>query len=276
MIRRDPKRMVRPGEWVLARVPRPEYTEGREVVLLGIAASREPDDRTRLGFQWYYRPVWRCPEAAKAGTYYTHKEYRDAEDQRYYRLQTWHLDLVDATWDNRVRFDVRTSGEWHKGNGGHLYQPASEDPDLCPGPDYSFHQCSLCNRYVEPWSREDGGLICPHCEARGLVMSAEVAEYLEEVREFARAIGRQSHLEHALTRFSDEWFGADCRTVLGKDFAPYSFTFAVYQLPKPGEADGRLVIHGGLIYQGPTSPADGSAPSFCVSLAEGIGWFTHT
>jgi len=32
----------------------------------------------------------------------------------------------------------------------------------------------------------------------------------------------------------------------------------------------------GLIFQGPSAPADGSFPSLTVSLASGTGWFCHT
>ena len=53
--------------------------------------------------------------------------------------------------------------------------------------------------------------------------------------------------------------------MLGKDFAPYSFDFALY---RPGAKDARkFVFNGGLIFQGPSCPADGSFPSLTVSLA---------
>jgi hypothetical protein len=38
----------------------------------------------------------------------------------------------------------------------------------------------------------------------------------------------------------------------------------------------KFSFNGGLIYQGPDSPADGSFPSLCVGLASGTGWFCHT
>ena len=37
-----------------------------------------------------------------------------------------------------------------------------------------------------------------------------------------------------------------------------------------------MAMNGGLIFQGPGLPADGSFPSLTVSLASGTGWFCHT
>ena len=54
-------------------------------------------------------------------------------------------------------------------------------------------------------------------------------------------------------------------TKMWPDFAPHSLCFS--------QPRG---LHGGFIYQGPDSPADGGAPSFTVSLAGGVGWFCHT
>ena len=62
------------------------------------------------------------------------------------------------------------------------------------------------------------------------------------------------------------------RTVtLFKDFAPQSFGL----LWKSGE---HVYMNGGLIYQGPTCPADGSFPSLTVNIGDPtkVGWFVHT
>jgi hypothetical protein len=71
------------------------------------------------------------------------------------------------------------------------------------------------------------------------------------------------------------------KCVLGKDFAPHSFSFAIYQRDLKVENLGdaptwKFWFNGGLIYQGPDCPADGSFPSLTVSLAKGTGWFVHT
>lgn len=57
---------------------------------------------------------------------------------------------------------------------------------------------------------------------------------------------------------------------LGLDFAPHSFSI----LWK--DERGRPYMNGGLIYQGPGSPVDGSFPSLTVSLDNSVGWFIHT
>lgn len=59
------------------------------------------------------------------------------------------------------------------------------------------------------------------------------------------------------------------RFELYSDWAPFSFSFVV-------KRNGKFMFNGGLIYQGPDSPADGSGPSFTVSLHSGVGWFLHT
>jgi hypothetical protein len=105
------------------------------------------------------------------------------------------------------------------------------------------------------------------------MFNPEDLDHLEQVREFARAAGPSDQLERQLHYFADYGqHGNQC--VLGKDFAPHSFSFALY---RPGAKDARkFVLNGGLIYQGPTSPADGSFPSLTVSLSSGTGWFCHT
>jgi len=132
----------------------------------------------------------------------------------------------------------------------------SGDPELCPGGDYSAYQCSLCERYVEPFSNDDGTLICPYCEATGLVILNEDAlEHLAQAREFARMIGLSRQLEKQLDYLAS-YDGRQC--VLGKGFAPHSFDCAIY---RPGVKDARrFSFNGGLLFQRPGLPADGSWP----------------
>jgi len=54
-----------------------------------------------------------------------------------------------------------------------------------------------------------------------------------------------------------------------KDFAPHSMVFSI-------ERERVCLLNGGLIYQGPTQPANGSFPSLTVSLHNDTGWFIHT
>ena len=89
-------------------------------------------------------------------------------------------------------------------------------------------------------------------------------DYVATVLAWAKSQSLAEQLQAQLDRLGSY---AECH--LGKDFAPHSFSFAVYR-------DGQFLFNGGLIYQGPEQPADGSPPSFTVSLAEGTGWFIHT
>ena len=105
------------------------------------------------------------------------------------------------------------------------------------------------------------------------MFNPEDLDHLEQVREFARTAGLSDQLERQLHYLADYGHrGYQC--VLSKDFAPHSFSFALY---RPGVKDSRkFIFNGGLIFQGPSQPADGSFPSLTVSLASGTGWFCHT
>lgn len=93
-------------------------------------------------------------------------------------------------------------------------------------------------------------------------------EYLDLVRDFAKSMGLEQQLQQKLDYLAEYGDGNNtCK--LGKDFAPHSFIFTMFR-------DGSYWFNGGLIYQGPDCPADGSFPSFTVSLAKRTGWFVHT
>src|SRR5262249_15749367 len=151
---------------------------------------------------------------------------------------------------------------------------ASDYPELCPGEDWSRYECSLCKKFVKPFlrdrepdSEEDCTLICPWCEATGLIiLDDEQLDRLEEVREFARSISLSRQLERQLdflANYANHDDGPKRQCVLSYDFAPYSFSFAHFALPKlAGEKPERKFwFNGGLIFQGPSVPADGSFPS---------------
>jgi hypothetical protein len=104
-------------------------------------------------------------------------------------------------------------------------------------------------------------------------------DYLESVRAFARRIGKHEQLQKQLDYLSTYGETDEYETLcqLGKDFAPHSFSFRVLRVKRGDlESTATFRFNGGLIYQGPDSPADGSFPSLTVSLAEGTGWFVHT
>jgi hypothetical protein len=192
-----------------------------------------------------------------------------------YHISPWDLGMVEG--HSRPFFDADEYGRYLDGKGTWLYEPASDDPELCPGPDCSAYLCERCGEYRMPWSDDEGNLVCHICEVTGLVIADNAEQKLEEAREFARRVGLGEQLERQLSWLgSGKAFGRRAQCVLGPDFAPYSFSFAHHILPEEGEGQRRLSFHGGLIYQGPGLPADGSFPSLTVSLASGTGWFCHT
>lgn len=68
--------------------------------------------------------------------------------------------------------------------------------------------------------------------------------------------------------------GKNTRCTLFRDFAPYSFEFLMER--SENGRDYERWFNGGLIYQGPDVPADGSAPSLTVSIdSKRNGWFVH-
>lgn len=259
-----------PGKWARTRVPDSDcwkepgsrFSPGDEVDIC-VMPRYEPRYDFTNHWDWYYAVGCR-----RAGSEYFMKERKDG-----YFISTWDLSLISPL-DPRFHASTEEHRDYYKGRGKHLYKPTSDDPKLCPGGDYSCYRCSLCERYVEPFSNDAGELICEFCEVSGLVMfNPEDLDHLEQVREFARTAGLSGQLERQLHYLADYGCrGNQC--VLGKDFAPHSFSFAMY---RPGVKDARkFVFNGGLIFQGPVNPANGSYPSLTVSLAAGTGWFCHT
>jgi hypothetical protein len=270
MLTRTKLRALLPGKWARTRVP--DYDRWKESgtnihpgdeVDVCVMPRYEPRYDYSNHFDWYYGVAYR-----RAGSDYFHKERKDGHS-----ISTWDFGLISPL-DPRFHASTEEHRAYHKGTGAHLYEPASDDPKLCPGGDYSCYRCSLCERYVEPFSNDAGELICKFCEVSGLVMfDPEDLDHLEQVREFACSAGLSEQLERQLHHLADYGHrGNQC--VLGRDFAPHSFSFAMY---RPGPKDARkFVFNGGLIYQGPSCPADGSFPSLTVSLSSGTGWFCHT
>lgn len=116
------------------------------------------------------------------------------------------------------------------------------------------------------------------------MIEVQCEDDLAATRAWAATHGLTEKLEKSLKYLSD--YGniglpdgaanrIEHRCVLSADFAPHSFGVDMY---RPGKTPGEwaYAFSGGLIYQGPDSPANGGAPSFTVSLARGIGWFLHT
>jgi hypothetical protein len=102
------------------------------------------------------------------------------------------------------------------------------------------------------------------------MLEVKCPEYLAEIREFADSAGLRDDLERNLDALSK--FGDRCE--LGKDCQPH-FRFSVYR--RTPMSDEYFLFKGGLIYEGPDQPADGSFPSLTVSIGKPIhGWRIHT
>jgi hypothetical protein len=283
MLRKINLRALSPGQWARVRVPDSESWQkcdegnawynpepGQEVDIC-IVPHFVPRFESAGNFEWRTRVIYRRPGSRNA-TEIRHGWYITPAD----------FGLIDTHYGLGPNWDKQTMNEHYEGKGKFLYQPASDDAAICPGGDWSRFECDKCGKFVIPFSDDQGNLICGTCEATGLViLDEEVLNKLEDVREFARSVGLSSQLEgqlHWLGRYgsdSDEPApGRQC--TLWGDFAPHSFAFSHWRLPDEERRDRTHIFHGGLIYQGPTSPANGGFPSLCVSLAEGNGWFCHT
>ena len=276
MLTKTTLRALSPGQWARVRVPDYECWQkpgefsgpmaGKEVDVCVIPCYGPKYDTAY--FHWNYRAAYRTPGSAWANYY----------EPGGSMLAPWSFGLIDAS-QSSPNWDEVTMKDHHQGKGKWLYEPASDDPTLCPGGDWSRYLCSTCQKYIKPFSNDQGDLICSTCEATGLVIrDDEQLDRLEQVREFARLMGLGRQFECQLCFLAREWSGEKTdQCILSYDFAPHSFSFAKYILPAYAKSGERTFsYHGAMIYQGPTSPADGSFPSLTVSLASGTGWFCHT
>lgn len=115
-----------------------------------------------------------------------------------------------------------------------------------------------------------------------LIYDANTAEHMTDVFKTAIEAGLLQQLLdalHGLAHYAEErgkQEGFVVRTTLWKDFAPLSFRFT-HEITRDGET-WESWLSGGLIYEGPDVPADGSFPSLTVSVGgDGKpGWRVHT
>ncbi len=273
MLTKTKLRALSPGQWARVRVPDYESwrkpgegfcrTNPGDEVDICVMPVYSPRYDSRTQFHWNYRVAYRGPKS----------NWANYQSPAGAWISTWEFGLIDPSLSS-PNWDKNTCHEHHEGKGKWLYEPASDDPELCPGADWSRYLCDQCEKYVKPFSNDQGDVICPACEATGLViLDDEQLERLEQVREFATQAGLRRQLERQLDYLASYGEGHN-QVVLGYDFAPHSFSFAVY---RPGAKDDRRFrFNGGLIFQGPSCPGDGSFPSLSVSLASGTGWFCHT
>lgn len=105
----------------------------------------------------------------------------------------------------------------------------------------------------------------------------DITEYLEEVRKFADKVGLREQLEEKLEYLGTYAEYLDTKCYLGKDFAPYSFSFTMMRRDKGSEEDYQYWFNGGCIFHGPhDNGGDGGAPTFSVNLNPHHGWSIHT
>lgn len=268
-------RAIRPGQWARTLVPDydcwKEKGDWREVspgteVEICICPIYAPKADWEKWFEWRYYVMYRRPGSL----------WPNRCTPRGGWISTFDFGLLDGT--TRPFWTEEEYAAHRDGKGAFLYEPASDNPKLCPGPDCSLYLCERCGEYRQPWSDNDGNLVCQFCEVEGLVIDPSQMERLEEIREFARQMGLSDQLNKKLSFLdSRESWGKRTQCVLNWDFAPHSFSFCHYLLPDVTRSGKREpMLNGGLIYQGPGCPADGSFPSLTVSLASGTGWFCHT
>jgi hypothetical protein len=277
MLRKIKLRALSPCQW--ARVLVPNYDcwkeagsriEPGEEVDICVMPSKEPRRSHPNYFEWHYRVAYK-----RAG-----RDYFYTERSNGYLIGPCDFGLISTEYSS-PNWDIETCRAHHKGEGTYLYEPASDDLELCPGSDWSRYDCSICGKFVKPFLNDDGDLVCPSCEATGLViLDDELLDKLEREREFARTTGLSKQLEQQLDYLAGYARGdgePKRQCVLSDDFAPHSFCFSHFVLPK-FTADGKrhFWFNGGLIWQGPGAPGDGSFPSLSVSLCPGTGWFCHT
>ena len=94
-------------------------------------------------------------------------------------------------------------------------------------------------------------------------------EHLVKAKAFAKQIGKLEQLESQL-EWLDNYAGREVtECYLYQDFAPHSFEFVIMK-------NNERWFNGGLIYQGPDQPGDGSFPALTVSLDSSQGWGIHT
>jgi hypothetical protein len=115
-----------------------------------------------------------------------------------------------------------------------------------------------------------------------LIIPEETREYFLEVQKIAYDRGLAKEFDDAMMQahlygcdWTDPW---NCKFTLYKDFAPLSFSYRIEFRDKEEKDVYIYFCNGGLIYEGPDSPADGSFPSFTVSVGSNnkVGWFMHS
>lgn len=81
-----------------------------------------------------------------------------------------------------------------------------------------------------------------------LLYEKSLQSRLDEILKHAEAIDKREHLEKALGRLAyATFFGAEARTVVYSDFAPYSLGFAI-EVKNKNTGKWEFALNGGFIY----------------------------
>ena len=110
---------------------------------------------------------------------------------------------------------------------------------------------------------------------RNPIDSSSCEAHLAATRAFADRVGLRDSLEECLERLTRPFMGRESRTVIRKDFAPYSFEFVKTYKSESGAWE--YAYNGGIIYHGPhDNGGDGGMPTLSVNLEPHNGWSIHT
>lgn len=270
---RHPKKLVRPGQWVLAKVPdhlrESSYDfEHHDTAYICIVPEYGPIHDSESGFRWWYYINWRFPhtepqEGERYKWYWTHNtQYRvkdkDPEatwrDGSYRYMIQYDFGLIEyngGDWRQPGPYDEEESSKKYSGKGGFLYDPASDDPEECPGGDYSIYFCDQCQKFVIPWSDDEGNLVCSGCSPlTGMIYDEKTADQIERARALANFVGPEcrNHLEQCINYLGmrEAWNRLSRCYLHTEDQFSFYFVLASYD-------DGKWVrgMNGGLIMHGP-------------------------
>jgi len=306
------RKLVRPGRWVLAKINSTCWIkthsydfQSYDVAWLCITTEYGPVYDSRSCFDHHYRVNWRFPRAepvadGEAEYFSLHREYRVKtkgeaakiwKDGNYCSALPYDFALLELNGSGQPGpWDAEESGKRRHGTGGYLYEPASDNLDACPGGDYSLYFCDQCNKFVVPWSNDDGDLVCAGCDPlNGIIYDEKTADQIDRARALADFVGPEcrNNLESRLNFLGmrEAWNRLSrCYLHTEDDFSFY-FVLCCYD-----EGQWKRGMNGGLIMHGPhvEITPDGSYKFTTWDYAEKrsrsatqeeinyIHWSTHT
>jgi len=278
LIRND-RKLVRPGQWVLAKLPewsRKRYRElkDRDKAWICIVPHLWPRYDCKNHFEWHYSVFFRWfrdePLVWDGCEHFTHEaqlwenegtsETGHESGGCYTNVSTYSLDLISMIhdWRSRVQYDPKEYDLDRQGKCAFLYEPASDDPEACPGGDYSLYQCNKCNKcnnWVAPWSNDAGELLCPNCDQlTGIYCDVETAEQMERARALASYVGKEArrNLDQIFTWMARESDNTDerCNPRRLRLYREDSFSFG-FSLQYFVKGEWKNGMTGGIICHGP-------------------------